>query len=52
MTKALKGKSSIVKADREQPAGERRLWNLCEYIPELCTERFISVEEDSHFYKW
>lgn len=40
MTKALKGKSSIGKADRELPAGERHLWNLCEYIPELCTERF------------
>lgn len=32
------GKSSIGKADRELPDGERRLWNLCEYLPELCTE--------------
>lgn len=33
------GKSNIGKADREQPDGERRLRNLCEYVPELCTER-------------
>jgi len=32
------GKSNIREADREQPAGERRMGNLCEYLPELCIE--------------
>ena len=28
------GKSNIGKTDRELPAGERRVGNLCEYLPE------------------
>lgn len=32
------GKSNRRKADREQPGGERRMRNLCEYLPELRTE--------------
>ena len=32
------GKSNIGKTDRELPAGERRVGNLCEYLPELCTK--------------
>ena len=38
MRKVTKGKSTFGKADRELPAGERRLWNDKEYIPELRTE--------------
>lgn len=33
------GKSNLRKTDREQPEGERRMWNLDEYIPELRTEQ-------------
>lgn len=36
--KAQMGKSNRRKADREQPGGERRMRNLCEYLPELRTE--------------
>ena len=36
--KAQMGNSSTWKADREQPAGERRLREPCEYLPELCIE--------------
>ena len=36
--KAQMGNSSTWKADREQPAGERRLKEPCEYLPELCTQ--------------
>lgn len=32
------GRSNLRKTDREQPAGERRLRNLGEYLPELRTE--------------
>ncbi len=42
--KAWKGRSSSGKADRELPAGERRLWNLSEYIPELRTERTVGCD--------
>jgi hypothetical protein len=37
------GKSNIGKTDRELPAGERRVGNLCEYLPELCTEHFGDI---------
>jgi len=37
---ALKGRSSLREADREQPAGERHMQNLREYILELRTENF------------
>ena len=36
--KGIEGTSNLMKADREQPAGERRLREPCEYLPELCTE--------------
>lgn len=42
------GRSSIRKADREQPAGERRLGNLCEYIPELRTEKTVGCDGVAH----
>jgi hypothetical protein len=37
------GKSNIGKTDRELPAGERRVGNLCEYLPELCTEHLRDI---------
>lgn len=37
--KAWKGKSNTEQANRELPAGERRMWKLYEYIPELRTEQ-------------
>ena len=30
--------------DREQPAGESRMGNLCEYIPELRTETSVGCD--------
>lgn len=42
--KAWKGRSSSEKADRELPAGERRLRNLSEYIPELRTETTVGCD--------
>ena len=41
--KGIEGTSNLMKADREQPAGERHVWNLCEYLPELCTEHLRDI---------
>ena len=37
------GKSNIGKTDRELPAGERRVGNLCEYLPEFRTQQMICL---------
>ena len=38
--KGIEGTSNLWEADREQPAGERHMQNLREYILELRTENF------------
>ena len=38
--KGIEGTSNLMKADREQPAGERHMQNLRECILELRTENF------------
>lgn len=40
----MKGKSNIQKADREWPNGERRVWNVCEYLPEFRTELKVGCD--------
>lgn len=38
------GKSSRLEADREQPVGERRMWKICEAVPELRTETTVGCD--------